>query len=210
MCLNQTINPAASPTQGATPAAASASCCGDTPWMPHALGELGQREVAGLNSANPRIMEYHAAGGWWGTDDSTATNAWCATFVSWALIQAGYTKSENSFRASSYSRTVPNIDGNGWPTGVVIPRPVYGATAHIFENGQNHVGFVAGWKPGSNETAIGLLGGNQGDEVNVTEYALINGGRRRFTFMVPENYRWECCDMEDYTGAMRPPSTRVT
>ena len=216
MCGTTMINPAASPTTGATDSGASAACCGPTPWMTIALGELGVHEYAGLNNANPRVMEFHRSAGFtWTDDDSTEDNAWCASFVTWSLRQAGYTPAQNGFRANSYSQATLNAAGNGWPDGKVIPRPVYGATARKKRDGGGHVGFVAGTVPGQPDR-IAILGGNQGGrrgtaaaggEVNVKSYPRYTGGGETFTFMVPLDYNWECCVLQDYTGQIGPAST---
>jgi uncharacterized protein (TIGR02594 family) len=126
----------------------------DIPWMSIAKKERGVKEKRG--GENPRIIEYHAATSLKATEDEVA---WCSAFVTWCLEQAKC-KSTKSAWARSYLNY-----------GEVLKQPKYGCIL-IFSRGKDsgHVGFYMG----EDETKYYVLGGNQGDEVNVSLYAKDN------------------------------------
>lgn len=131
---------------------------GEPRWMPLARGEICTREVALGSGSNPRIVEYHQATSLRAKDDRTP---WCAAFVSWVLEQAGI-RSPRSAWAKSY------LD---W--GMALDHPRTGAIT-VFQRGSGppsskgsgHVGFFVE----DRDTNIGLLGGNQGNHVNIKSY----------------------------------------
>jgi uncharacterized protein (TIGR02594 family) len=131
---------------------------GEPRWMAIARKEICTREVAGRES-NPRIIEYHQVTSLRAQDDLTP---WCAAFVSWVLEQAGI-RSTRSAQAKSY------LD---W--GNALDHPRIGAIT-VFHRGSGaptgispgHVGFFVEDR-GDN---IGLLGGNQGNHVNIKSYS---------------------------------------
>lgn len=125
-------------------------------WMQTALAEVGQSEVAGPK-ASDRILEYYAACGFWGTDDSGAENAWCASFVSWVMQRNGYALPANAYRAQEWKTFGKKIDS-----------PVYGAIGIKSRTGGGHVAFVVG--KSADGKHLFMLGGNQADEVNVSRY----------------------------------------
>lgn len=140
------------------------------PWMQTAEQELGQKEVAG-SKANPRILEYFKSSKFWGKDDTGKDNAWCASFVSWVMEKHGHTPPAAAFRAKEWANF-----------GKKIERPIYGAIGVKSRKGGGHVAFVMG--KNSDGSKLYMLGGNQGDEVNVSEYAADVWE----TFVVPTHY----------------------
>ncbi|MFG1246811.1 NlpC/P60 family protein [Xanthobacter flavus] len=137
----------------------------DTPWIAHARTFLGLREVPGARH-NATIL------GWWQKifadfrDDETP---WCAAFVGGVLEEVGI-KSTRSAAARSYLK---------W--GQPLNRPVPGCVV-VFWRGSpsgwsGHVGFVVGKDADGN---LMVLGGNQGDAVNIKPF-----GRDRVL-----GYRW--------------------
>jgi uncharacterized protein (TIGR02594 family) len=132
---------------------------GEPRWLTIARREICTREARLGSGSNPRIVEYHQATTLRAQDDRTA---WCAAFVSWVLEQAGI-RSTRSAWAKSY------LD---W--GSALDHPRIGAIT-VFHRGsgaptsrgQGHVGFFAEDRGES----IGLLGGNQGNHVNIKSYA---------------------------------------
>lgn len=118
------------------------------PWMQHAYGELGVREVPGSSRHNPRIVEYFA---------STPTRIrndeeyWCSAFVFWCLKNAGITgpitdHGYDSVRARKWAT---------WIGGERLSSPIWGCIV-VFR--YSHVAFYVG-RAGANR--IRNLGGNQ-------------------------------------------------
>lgn len=152
------------------------------PWMQTAEGELGQSEVPG-SRANPRILEYFGSSNFWGTDDSGGENAWCASFIAWVMEQHGYTPPSAAFRAKSWKNF-----------GQTISQPVYGAIGVKSRTGGGHVAFVAGQS--SDGSKLYMLGGNQSDEVNISEYPRSVWE----TFVVPTHYDASTDSLPVYSG----------
>lgn len=134
-------------------------------WIDRARSYIGLREVPGARH-NPTII------GWWKgiladfRDDETP---WCAAFVGGVLEEAGI-KSTRSAAARSYLK---------W--GLKLDRPAVGCVV-VFWRGSpggwsGHVGFVVGKDADGN---LMVLGGNQGDAVNIKPF-----GRDRVL-----GYRW--------------------
>ena len=122
-------------------------------WLIAARREIGIRETPG-SRATPRIVEYHKSTRLNASSDETP---WCASFVGWALAQAGQ-KGTGSARALSYA---------SW--GVWLDAPVLGCVAVLeYTGGRGHTGFVVGVDAGH----VWLLGGNQGDSVSIKKISL--------------------------------------
>lgn len=123
-----------------------------------AKGEIGVREIEGGKS-NPRVMEYFKkVGHSWVKDDSTA---WCAAYVGWCLEMAGI-KSTRKLNARSYLKL-----------GTEVKTPQKGDIVILWRVKKNsaygHVAFFEGFTPDGN---LLLLGGNQSNEVNISEYPI--------------------------------------
>ena len=139
-------------------------------WMKTALSEVGESEVEG-KEANPKILEYFKSSKFWGTDDSGGANAWCGSFVAWVMKENGYMPVDNAFRAKE------------WKTfGKEISQPVYGAIGIKSRNGGGHVAFVVG--KSSDDKYLYMLGGNQGNMVQVKRYQASVWD----TFVVPSSF----------------------
>jgi uncharacterized protein (TIGR02594 family) len=150
------------------------------PWMVTALKEVGQAEISG-KKANPRILEYFKASKFWGTDDSGGKNAWCASFVAWVMKENGYAAVENAFRAKAWTSF-----------GKKIKDPVYGAIGVKSRRGGGHVAFVVGQS--NDGKHLFMLGGNQGDMVQIKKYPLSVWT----TFVVPVNFNEADVDLSVY------------
>ena len=126
--------------------------------------ESGVIEIRG-EEHNPRIIEYHQSTSLKATDDETA---WCSSFVNWCVDMAGL-KGTDSAAARSWLKWGKSID-----------EPKEGAIV-VLKRGnkpwQGHVGFFVGIK----DNHILMLGGNQGNEVNISSYS-----KDRLL-----DYRWE-------------------
>ena len=146
--------------------------------MISAKSQLGVKEIIGSES-NPKIIEYYKAANYRPRgvnkfnemDDSKSTNAWCACFVAWTMKQHNYTLPKGPAAAKSWKLFGKKID-----------LPVYGAIAVKSRTGGGHVAFVLGKSSDGNYYYV--LGGNQGDEVNVRKYHKSVWT----TFVVPEDF----------------------
>ena len=123
-------------------------------WMTIARGELGVKEYAGKFNNNPRIIEYHKTTSLGASEDEVS---WCAAFVGWVMLQAGYTSTKSAL-ARSYLQ---------W--GTALSGPQYGAVV-VFRRGNNpnfgHVSLVQKF----DDTYVWCLGGNQSDSVKVSRF----------------------------------------
>lgn len=139
----------------------------DPPWVAEARKQIGTREIKGAKH-EPRILA------WWKAirrggikDDETP---WCAAFVG-AMLEAVGIPSSRFESAKSYLQ---------W--GIELAAPVHGCVVIFTREGGGHVGFVVG------RTAAGLLlvlGGNQGDEVNVRAFPVGRVGGYRWPSTYP-------------------------
>lgn len=133
-------------------------------WMNIAMGELGVKEYAGKFNNNPRIIEYHKTTSLGASEDEVS---WCAAFVGWVMLQAGYTSTRSAL-ARSYLT---------W--GSALSEPRYGAIV-VFRRGNNptfgHVAFVQKF----DANYVWCVGGNQSDSVKVS----------RFSRSTVLGYRW--------------------
>ena len=151
-------------------------------WMTTAIGEIGVAEYAGMHNANPQILEYFKAGKYWGTDDTSAKNAWCGCFAAWVMKENGIDPVAKAFRAKEWKNF-----------GKTINPPVYGALGIKSRRGGGHVSFVMGQNKAGNK--LFMLGGNQDDQVKISEYDKDVWD----TFVIPTDY--------DETGGTLPVYT---
>ncbi len=182
----QQVQEDAAKTSAGAASQTTQTCCPPPDWMPIALGEIGVSEAPGAK-INPRIAEYFKASKFWGKDDTGAENAWCGSLVAFVMKTAGYGIAKEAFRAREWE--------GRWPDGQKASRPVYGAIAVKSRKGGGHVGFVVGKVPGK-PGYLAILGGNQSNTTNVSAYPESDF----FAFMLPKDYDYSCCVLEDYTG----------
>ena len=118
--------------------------------------EMGTTEISGTEH-NDRILEYHQATSLRASTDETP---WCAAFVNWVLIQAGYHGTR-----SAAARSFLN-----W--GIAPDQASIGCIV-VFRRGtkawQGHVGFYVGQDRNGN---VLCLGGNQSNQVCVAAYPM--------------------------------------
>lgn len=124
-----------------------------------AEGFIGTKEVKG-SQHNPIIVGFaKSVGHSWVQDDETP---WCAAFVGAVLRTAGF-KSTRSLAARSYEK---------WGVGVPIEKALRGDVVVLTRgnpsSGKGHVGFLSHFD--DNYDTVYLLGGNQGDQVQVSPY----------------------------------------
>ena len=137
------------------------------PWMTVAMNQAilakGAKEYS--STLYPMVKKYHSYVGWtFKTKKSCYKTAWCASFVSWTLGQAGY-KNPKTVASRFYlkSATLKKID-----------KAVFGAIV-VFSDcskkgkvkSSGHVSYVYGTLP---KNRIACLGGNQGDRIKISNY----------------------------------------
>lgn len=128
------------------------------PWLVIASSLIGTKEGPGLAN-NPVVVKMFADAGFPGIKvDSTA---WCAGFVNACLERVGI-KGSRSLAARSFE---------SWGVGIPLANPVLGCIATKKRGGnapawQGHTGIVVG----ANKDHVFLLGGNQGDAVNISAF----------------------------------------
>lgn len=150
----------------------------ELPWLVEARKHIGLMEIKGAKHA-PEIVQMWKdikRGGI--KDDETP---WCAAYVGAMLERVGI-KSTRFESAKSYL---------AW--GDVLAYPQYGCVVVFEREGGGHVGFVVG------QTVSGdllVLGGNQGDGVNI----------KRFSRSRASGYRW-CSAMGPMPAAVLPIGT---
>lgn len=135
-------------------------------WLSEARKYIGTREIKG-GQHNAKIL------GWWKAikrggikDDETP---WCAAFVGACLEVTG-------IRSTRFESAKSYLD---WGLKLDIPTP--GCIVVFSREGGGHVGFVVGKDIENN---LLVLGGNQGDEVNIRAF---KGDR-------VAGYRWPDCE----------------
>lgn len=127
---------------------------GSAPWLQIAQAEVGVSEVKGsLN--NPRIVEYANTVGF-----SNDEVSWCSAFVNWAITRSGLkgTNSASSRSWMNYGRASELVPG----AIVVFARPP--------DPTKGHVGFFIGFAG----DRLQVLGGNQSNQVKISNYARTN------------------------------------
>ena len=122
-------------------------------WLTIAKGELGVKEIPGSGDT-PRIVEYHQTTTLKATDDEVP---WCSSFVNWCLEQAGI-RGTKSAAAASWREWGEELEAEGRLGCIVVMR----------RKGGNHVGFYMS----EDADGVFVLGGNQGDAVNVKYFPL--------------------------------------
>jgi len=127
---------------------------GEPIWLRRARQEIGVSEIAGRQHSK-RILSYWQLAKLSFSDDETP---WCAGFVGAMLEDCGI-KSTRSGMARSYENW-------GQPCGA-IPGAIVVFWRGSKNGGSGHVGFVSGRDQYGN---IMVLGGNQGDAVNVKPF----------------------------------------
>lgn len=138
-------------------------------WLRHARDEIGLKEIHGAEHSAD-ILQYWKdikRGGI--KDDETA---WCAAFVGAMLERCGI-KSTRFESAKSYLE---------W--GTLLANPVVGCIVIFTREGGGHVGFAVGRDKAGN---LLILGGNQGDAVNIKAFPVsrVTGYRWPFGIAVP-------------------------
>lgn len=145
------------------------------PWMITALEEAQLRAGQKENEIDESINYHHETGQKWFKSLSGDANAWCASFVNYCLMMAGYPMLKNKARAKSFS-----VDASF----VKVDKPIYGAIAVFGRTGGGHVAFVYGREKGSDKIIV--VGGNQGDMITFVARSATQG---LIGYYVPLSYK---------------------
>jgi uncharacterized protein (TIGR02594 family) len=124
------------------------------PWFEIAHAEIGTREVTGSGD-NPRIVAYHRSTNLDAPSASNDETPWCSSFVNWCVERSGHAGTDSAWARS-------------WLTwGRSSISPTKGCIV-VFTRGvsSGHVAFFIS----RTASKIKVLGGNQNDEVNISEY----------------------------------------
>lgn len=131
-----------------------------TRWMIEARALIGQKEVPGAGN-NPVIMAWgnrlgaRVLGIAYGADSVP----WCGLFAAHCVNVAGLAPPLIAIRAKAWA---------GWGRALPLTGPVpQGAVAVFGREGGGHVGFVESVNA---DGSLNILGGNQGDAVNVRKF----------------------------------------
>jgi hypothetical protein len=163
-------------------------------WLCIARNEIGKDEDNNCSD----IINYHQANRQYKPSGCIGgDNAWCASFAGWCLSESGYPAQLDAGGHSyikvqtRYRKGYTGNDGNKAASeyystpiwGQALNKPVIGAIAVKKSGGYNHVGFVVGTSPDGK--LLYILGGNQGDAINITAYPR---GEFYNIFIVPVGY----------------------
>lgn len=131
-----------------------------TKWLIEARSLVGTREIPG-SANNPVIMTWgnrlgaRVLGIAYGADSVP----WCGLFTAWCVHQAGIKPPAIAIRAKAWAT---------WGTPLPLSgTPPLGAIAVFERKGGGHVGFVDSINA---DGSLNILGGNQGDAVNVRRF----------------------------------------
>jgi uncharacterized protein (TIGR02594 family) len=131
------------------------------PWLLVALKEAGTKEIRG--GEHPRILEYHSKTSLGAREDEVP---WCASFVCWALDQAGLPHTASA-AARSYEDYGEELAAPRLGCIVVMARG--GSPVRRRRPGERLSGHVGFWL-GARHGKMTLLGGNQSDTVKASDY----------------------------------------
>lgn len=144
-----------------------------------ALKLYGTKEIKGTKH-NPEILRWGdevnpTVGAWYDSDEK----AWCGLFVALCLKRAGYIPPSgfNALRALEYAkwgRFIPSQNDYG-----------VGDIATFTRTGGGHVGFLVG----QDDECFHVLGGNQGDAVNISrlkKFRLYSVSRPPYFALIPK------------------------
>lgn len=149
-------------------------------WIKSARSKIGIREVKGSGN-NPLIVGWlkNLKSAW--LDDLTP---WCGTFVAQCLKESGLNYPSTWYRAKDYLQMSVKLD-----------KPAYGCIVVFGRVGGGHVGFVVGQDKHGN---LMVLGGNQGDAVNIKPFSKdrVLGYRWPGIYPLPERYRLTLLDSD--------------
>lgn len=125
----------------------------DPAWITEGKKYIGLTEIKGFKHAAEILQFWKDIKRGGIKDDETP---WCAAYVGAMLENVG-------IRSSRFESAKSYLD---W--GTTLPKPMYGCVVVFTRDGGGHVGFVVGQKPNGD---LLVLGGNQGDAVNIRAFS---------------------------------------
>jgi len=131
-------------------------------WLTVARSQVGIREAPGSRN-EPRVMAMaKRAARWLGIAYAADSVPWCGLFVADCFAAIGLTPPRGfvGIRAKAWASW-------GIALSTTAPRPPLGAIAVFGREGGGHVGFVVGAHADGD---LDILGGNQGDAVNIRRF----------------------------------------
>jgi uncharacterized protein (TIGR02594 family) len=126
----------------------------DPVWITTARSLIGQREIKGPQHNSWISNGWARLGAGWFNDDETP---WCGFFVAHCVDAAGLPYPGKGLFARA----------KAWLEWGEETKPCYGCVVVFGRSGGGHVGFLVG----ESSTNYYVLGGNQGDAVNITPIA---------------------------------------
>lgn len=148
-----------------TPPAAKA---GEPAWLATARTLIGQREITGPSHNSFIAKGWARLGAGWFNDDETP---WCGFFVAHCIDAAGLPYPGKGLFARA----------KAWLDWGVECKPIVGAVTVFGRDGGGHVAFLVG----ESDTNLYVLGGNQGNAVNITPIAKTRALGFRWPSSVP-------------------------
>lgn len=144
----------------------------ELPWIAAARKYIGVKETPGPASTPVIVGWLNKLKAWW-SDDSVP---WCGVFVANCLREADIMPPKEWMRATEYLSMLVKLD-----------RPAYGCIVVFTRKGGGHVGFVVGRDKAGN---LMVLGGNQGDAVNIKPFARDRVAGFRWPSRLPDPGRY--------------------
>lgn len=130
-------------------------------WLVYARAHVGLREIVGPRHEPRILVMWKRLGKWAGLTVTTDEVPWCGGFVGDCMLNGGaIVPVAIAARAKAWA---------SWGDSVMsaATRPPLGAIAVFDRKGGGHVGFVVGIYPNGD---LDILGGNQGNAVNVRRF----------------------------------------
>ena len=121
-----------------------------------ALEQYGEKEIAGENHNMNIVAMFKEIGHNWVDDDETS---WCSAFVNWVAMKCDFERTGK-------------LNARSWlEVGHEVKKPEVGDVVILWrvkpDSWQGHVGFFIR----ETETGILMLGGNQSNQVKISEYS---------------------------------------
>lgn len=131
-------------------------------WLKAAYSQIGVREIPGPANSRGVMAMVERAKGWLGISVTADSVPWCGTFVASCMAIAGFKPPRGAI----------GVRAKWWATwgesvGTTATRPPLGAIAVFDRAGGGHVGFVVAVHDNGD---FDIIGGNQGDAVNIRRF----------------------------------------